>query len=240
MQQPIDRHILEADGLQVTLPGGRLLLSDVYLRLETGTVTGLLGRNGSGKSSLLQAVFGPRAVPDASVRHNGRYAHPAYRQPGLVNYLPQTPLLPPRLTLHAAAGLLGVAPAQAFARLPELLARQHEPVGRLSGGKRRLAEATLLLHAPTHFTLLDEPFAGISPVTLELLAAEIQVARAGKGVLVSDHNYRELLPLCQRLYVLVAGALRPLDPARPELLVAAGYLPDPAGEAQPPVFFAPR
>ncbi|RAK62949.1 ATP-binding cassette domain-containing protein [Hymenobacter edaphi] len=218
--------VLEADGLQRRLPDGRQLLSDVYLRLTTGTVTGLLGRNGSGKSTLLQAVFGPQAVADASVRHNGRYVQPAYRQPGLVNYLPQTPLLPPNMTLRAAAQWLGVPTETAFARFAELRARQAEPVGRLSGGLARTAEALLLLHAPTHFTLLDEPFAGVSPVQLEELAAEIGVVRQRKGVLVSDHNYRLLLPLCQHLYLLTNGVLRPVSPEHSvEELIAHGYLP---------------
>lgn len=219
------KHVLEADGMLLRLPDGRALLSDVYLRLEMGTITGLLGRNGSGKSTLLQAVFGPRPVADASVRHNGQYAHPAYQQPGLLSYLPQTPLLPPRLTLQAAARWLRVPPEVAFARFPELLARQREPVRQLAPGTRRTAETLLLLHAPTYFTLLDEPFAGVAPVQLDGLAEELQEARRRKGILLSDHNYRALLPLCQRLYLLVGGTLRPIEPARAaEQLVDYGYL----------------
>ena len=217
--------MLEADGLLLRLPDGRALLSDVYLRLETGTLTGLLGRNGSGKSTLMQAIFGPRPVADASVRHNGRYAHPAYQRPGLINYLPQTDLLPPRCSLQAAATWLRVRPEAALARFPELLARRAEPVGQLSGGLRRVAETLLLLHAPTHFTLLDEPFAGVAPVLLETLAEELREARPRKGVLLSDHDYRTVLPLCQRLYLLASGTLRPLSPDRAtEQLVDYGYL----------------
>lgn len=217
--------MLEADSLLLRLPDGRALLSDVYLRLETGTLTGLLGRNGSGKSTLLQAVFGPQPVADASVRHNGQYAHPAYQRPGLVNYLPQTDLLPPRFSLQAAATWLRVRPERAFARFPELLVRRAEPVGQLSGGLRRVAETLLLLHAPTRFTLLDEPFTGVAPVLLETLAEELHEAQQRKGILLSDHDYRAVLPLCQRLYLLVGGTLRPIDPAQAvERLTDYGYL----------------
>ena len=80
-------HVLEADGIRLAFDS-RPVLVDVYLRVQSGQVVGLLGRNGSGKSVLLQTVFGARAVPDASVRVNGRYVAPAFRVPGLVNYLP--------------------------------------------------------------------------------------------------------------------------------------------------------
>lgn len=221
--------VLEADGIRVELPGGRTLLSSIYLKLETGTVTGLLGRNGGGKSTLLQAVFGPRAVPDASVRVDGRYVHPAYRRPGLINYLPQTPLLPAALTLGTAARWLQVEPAVAFVRFPVLLERLREPVGRLSGGQQRLAE-TLLLHQPTRFTLLDEPLAHIAPVQLEGLGEEIREAGRRKGLLLTDHDYRAMLPLCQRLYLLTEGRLLPIAADRPAAqLVKYGYLP--AGHA---------
>jgi ABC-type branched-subunit amino acid transport system ATPase component len=216
---------LEADGMRVVLPGGRTLLSDVYLRLETGFITGLLGRNGSGKSTLLRAVFGARAIPDASVRHNGRYVHPAYRRPGLINYLPQTPLLPAAMSLAEAARWLQVRPEESFAQFPELLTRLQSKAAELSGGQRRIAETLLLLHAPTLFTLLDEPLTHISPVQLEVLGAEITAAGRRKGVLISDHNHRVLLPLCQRLYLLTDGCLRSVSPDQPEVLETYGYLP---------------
>ncbi|RTQ47897.1 ATP-binding cassette domain-containing protein [Hymenobacter gummosus] len=223
---PPTAHILEADGIRVELPGGRTLLSSIYLKLETGVVAGLLGRNGCGKSTLLQAVFGPRTVPDASVRLDGRYVYPAYRRPGLINYLPQTPLLPAALSLGTAARWLAVEPAVAFARFPGLLARLREPVGRLSGGQQRLAETLLLLHQPTQFTLLDEPLAHLAPVQLEGLGEEIRAAAQRKGLLLTDHDYRALLPLCQRLYLLNEGRLLPLDAAQPTpQLIEYGYLP---------------
>ncbi|WP_190242657.1 ATP-binding cassette domain-containing protein [Hymenobacter lapidiphilus] len=199
-------HVLEADGIQLKF-GNRVLLSDVYLRVQTGQVVGLLGRNGCGKSTLLQTVFGARPVADASVRVNGRRVVPAYRQPGLLNYLPQVPLLPPRLTLTAAAQLLRVDAAAALSDFPELLAQLNRPVEELSSGTVRLAEVLLLLHADTQFTLLDEPFTGVMPVHTEVLAEVMRRVKPRKGLLLTDHRYEEVLALCDAVYLLHDGRL---------------------------------
>ena len=204
--------VLEADGIQLSM-GGRVLLSDVYLRVSTGQVVGLLGRNGCGKSTLLQTVFGARAVADASVRVNGRRVVPAYRQPGLLSYLPQVPLLPPHLSAIGAGRLLGVEVLVALAAFPELLEQRHRPVGELSGGTARLLEVLLLLYTNTAFSLLDEPFTGIMPVHLETLAEEIRRVRSRKGILLTDHRYEEVLALCDVIYLLHDGRLERLtDP----------------------------
>ena len=158
--------VLEADGIRIAF-GGREVLASIYLRVQTGQIVGLLGRNGSGKSVLLQTIFGARAVADASVRVNGRRVVPAFREPGLLNYLPQEPLLPPSLTLARAARLLGVDIERATARFPELRPQFGLRLGELSGGSARLVQALLLLHADTAFSLFDEPFSGVMPVHVE-------------------------------------------------------------------------
>ncbi|MBT2557181.1 ATP-binding cassette domain-containing protein [Hymenobacter sp. ISL-91] len=199
-------HVLEADGIQLRF-GNRVLLSDVYLRVDTGQIVGLLGRNGCGKSTLLQTVFGARSVADASVRLNGRRVVPAYRRPGLLNYLPQAPLLPPGLTVAAAARLLGVDATAALHDFPELLTQLNQPAGSLSGGTARLVEVLLLLHADTHFTLLDEPFTGVMPVHTEALADTMRRVKSRKGLLLTDHRYEEVLALCDAVYLLHDGRL---------------------------------
>ncbi|WP_165768415.1 ATP-binding cassette domain-containing protein [Hymenobacter amundsenii] len=215
-------YVLEADGIQFAF-GGRVLLADVYLRVQTGQVVGLLGRNGCGKSTLLQTVAGGRRVADASVRLNGQRVVPAYRQPGLLNYLPQVPLLPAQLSVTAAARLLGVDAGAALAAFPELLAQAHRPVGELSGGTTRLVEVLLLLHADTRFSLLDEPFIGVMPIHLETLVEVLRAVKPRKGILLTDHRYEEVLALCDVVYLLHDGRLERLDDPRAGLL-DRGYL----------------
>jgi len=215
--------VLEADGIRIAF-NGRQVLSNIYLRVQTGQIVGLLGRNGSGKSVLLQTIFGARAVADASVRVNGQRMVPAFRHSGLLNYLPQEPLLPPSLSLAQAARLLGVNLEQATARFPELRSQFGSRVGELSGGAARLVQALLLLHADTAFSLFDEPFAGVMPVHVEALAEEMQRLKQWKGLLITDHRYAEVLPICDVVYLLHQGRLLKLDGNVREQLRDYGYL----------------
>jgi lipopolysaccharide export system ATP-binding protein len=221
-EYPAGTQVLEADGIRIAF-GGRQLLGSIYLRVQTGQIVGLLGRNGSGKSVLLQAIFGARAVADASVRVNGRRVVPAFREPGLLNYLPQEPLLPPALPLARAARLLGVDAQVATAHFPELRSQLQRRVGEVSGGSARLLQA-LLLHQPTAFSLLDEPFSGVMPVHVETLAEEMQCLKACKGLLLTDHRYAEVLPICDVVYLLHQGRLLRLEGDVREQLRDYGYL----------------
>jgi lipopolysaccharide export system ATP-binding protein len=220
---PHGEHVLEADGIRLAF-GSRQILSNIYLRVQTGQIVGLLGRNGSGKSTLLQTVFGARAVPDASVRVDGRRAVPAFQTPGLLNYLPQAPLVPEHLSLSQAAKLLQVDVAKATANFPALQAQLDQRTGHLSGGTARLLHVLLLLHANTAFSLFDEPFTGVMPVHIEALGEEMQLAKHRKGVLVTDHRYLEVLPLCDVVYLLHQGRLLKLGADPRAELREYGYL----------------
>ncbi|MFD2718591.1 ATP-binding cassette domain-containing protein [Hymenobacter monticola] len=223
LDNPTGPQVLEADGIRIAF-GGQQVLGSVYMRVQTGQIVGLLGRNGSGKSVLLQTIFGARTVADASVRLNGRRVVPAFREPGLLNYLPQEPLLPPSLTLAQAARLLGVDIEAATVRFPELQPQFGQRIGELSGGSARLVQALLLLHADTAFSLFDEPFSGVMPVHVETLAEEMQRLRQRKGLLITDHRYAEVLPLCDVVYLLHQGRLLRLDGDVGEQLRDYGYL----------------
>jgi lipopolysaccharide export system ATP-binding protein len=212
-------HVLEADGIRVFFDG-RPILTDIYLRVQTGQIVGLLGRNGSGKSTLLQAVFGTRAVADASVRVNGRRAVPAFQTPGLLNYLPQAPALPAALPLEKAARWLQVDPHAATANFPELRPQLSSCLQELSGGAARLLQALLLLHAPTAFSLFDEPFSGVMPLYVDALAREMQLLKARKGLLLTDHRYEAVLAVCDVVYLLRQLAADPWPELRDY-----GYVP---------------
>jgi lipopolysaccharide export system ATP-binding protein len=220
---PAGPQVLEADGIRIVF-GERQVLASIYMRVQTGQIVGLLGRNGSGKSVLLQTIFGARAVADASVRVNGRRVVPAFRQPGLLNYLPQEPLLPPSLSLARAAYMLGVDIEVATARFSELRAQVGQTLNELSGGSARLVQALLLLHQPTAFSLFDEPFSGVMPVHVETLAEEMQRLKSRKGLLITDHRYAEVLPICDVVYLLHQGRLLKLDGDVRGQLVDYGYL----------------
>lgn len=149
---------------------------------------------------------------------------PAFQTPGLLNYLPQAPALPATLPLGQAARLLQVDAAAATANFPELRPQLTSRLDELSGGSARLLQA-LLLHALTAFSLFDEPLSGVMPLHVETLAREMQLLKARKGLLITDHRYEALLAACDVVYLLHQGRLRQLatDPW-PELR-AYGYVP---------------
>jgi ABC-type multidrug transport system ATPase subunit len=135
--------------------GHTKILQNIYLKAETGQVVGLLGRNGTGKSSLMRMIFGTLRGESQSVRVDKRYvAHP-YQEAGLIRYLPQHRFVPSQLPVRKAFDLYGVDFGEAGRYFPELAAHEKEAIGTLSGGNVRLIETLLILLSPVAFVLLD-------------------------------------------------------------------------------------
>ena len=211
---------LSAEGL-VKSYRGRRVVDGVSFRVAPGEVVGLLGPNGAGKTTSFNMVVG-LVVPDAgAVRLGGRDLTrlPMHGRARLgVGYLPQEASIFRKLTVRqnitAVLEALGTGRAEREKRADELLAEFHlEKVAgslgeQLSGGERRRAEvARSLLSGPRHI-LFDEPFAGVDPIAVAELQRLIASLRSrGIGVLLTDHNVREALGICDRAYILNAGAI---------------------------------
>jgi lipopolysaccharide export system ATP-binding protein len=212
--------VLAAEGL-VKSYRGRRVVDGVSFRVAPGEVVGLLGPNGAGKTTSFNMVVG-LVVPDAgAVRLGGRDLTrlPMHGRARLgVGYLPQEASIFRKLTVRqnitAVLEALGVGRAERERRAGELLAEFHlEAVAgslgeQLSGGERRRAEvARSLLSGPRHI-LFDEPFAGVDPIAVAELQRLIASLRAkGIGVLLTDHNVREALGICDRAYIHNAGRI---------------------------------
>lgn len=194
--------LLEADSIWLEYQGKKVLQS-VYMKMETGRVTGLLGRNGTGKSSLLQMIFGTKRGQNQSVRWNGNYVSHPYLHPGLVSYLPQSSFVPKDIKVHTLCQMFQVPFQNITHYFPELQTYENEPIGKLSGGNIRLVETMLILLSPVHFVLLDEPFTHVSPLLIEILTRVILDQKEQKGVLLSDHAYKHVLGLSDDLYLMV-------------------------------------
>lgn len=191
---------------------GRRVLKAAWLACRSGEIVGLLGRNGCGKSTLLQILFGTLRADFSAEFVNGRPVKSLFRLPGLAAYLPQASFLPRRMRVARAvrlfAGPQALAKLTAEPRIRELLASR---VYQLSGGERRFLELALMLTLERPFVLLDEPFSELEPLykqhARELIAA---AAAAGSGVILTDHDYQQILQVSQRVVLMHGGETRPV------------------------------
>ncbi len=199
------------------------MLTDIYLKCETGDIVGLLGRNGSGKSTLLRILFGTESAEQKFIRIDGKkFDHP-YQTPGEIGYLPQDSFLPRYMRLDTAVKLyLPGDRARLFFDDTLLFRLQHNKVSRMSGGELRYAEIKLLLNTDVKFVLLDEPFNGISPLSIESVKEMIRMSAQHKGIILTDHDYRNVLDVATRSYLLSDGGMQSIKDK--EDLVFRGYI----------------
>ncbi len=217
--------------------GGRMVVKDVSLSVEPGAVVGLLGPNGAGKTTCFYMVVGLVPLDAGSIQLDGRsIAHlPIHRRArrGL-SYLPQEASVFRRLTVEQnVRAVLELQRDDRFrplteeaieARLVELLKDlQIEEIRTntalsLSGGERRRVEIARALAARPRYVLLDEPFAGVDPIAvIEIQRIVRFLKQRGIGVLITDHNVRETLGICDHAYIINEG--RVLAEGRPDEIV---------------------
>lgn len=197
------KHTLEISSVRL-LFGERLILSDVYLKIETGNIVGLLGQNGCGKSCLMRGVYGTLSC-EKSVSIDDIYFFDVYKHPQLMRYLPQHYYIPKWLTVKRVFQDYGID-FSLFAQLfPEFQGREKAKIGHLSGGMYRLVELYIILKSDSQFILLDEPFTHISPVHNDIIENIILSEATNKGFLITDHMYRRIRRTCDPVYLLLNG-----------------------------------
>ena len=200
---------------------GRRVVDEVSLAVNRGEIVGLLGPNGAGKTTTFYMIVGLIRPDRGQVFLDGKEVSglPMYlRAREGITYLPQEPSVFRKLTvaenLMAILETMGLTREERRTRLEELLAELNlTPLAdnkaySLSGGERRRVEITRALVTRPSFLLLDEPFAGIDPLAvLDLQRILGQLKEKRIGLLISDHNVRETLKVCDRAYILHQGQL---------------------------------
>jgi ABC-type multidrug transport system ATPase subunit len=214
-------NVLEFDSLELSF-GERKILSSIYMKCGQGEIVGLLGRNGSGKSSLMKVVFGSLQAEHKSLRINGDPLPDNYNTKRVIAYLPQDDLIPPYIPIGYAFNLFKVDIEKILTMFPEIRNFVDLKPNELSGGFRRLIEALLILHSPSPFCILDEPFTGLMPVHIETLKSIILESKINKGIIISDHMHRHVTELSDRLYLLTNGRTHSIR--QKEQVVDLGYL----------------
>lgn len=194
-------------------------MSDIYIKCGQGQITTLIGRNGSGKSCLMQIIMGELNPLSKSVRINHKSiqaAHPA------INYLPQSHFVPGHLRVMDVFADHQISEADFEADFPDLTTIIQQRFNKLSGGLKRLVEVYALIKSAAAFSLLDEPFTQIMPVHMEKIKPLIK-AQKHKGFLITDHLYRDVLEIADTSYLLQNGKTWPVKSL--EDLQSRGYIP---------------
>ncbi len=228
---------LEAVGLQKHF-GSRVVVKDVHLAVAGGEIVGLLGPNGAGKTTTFYIVVGLVRADAGLIRIDGTAVHgkPIHQRARMgLSYLPQEASIFRKLTVEEnirAVLELQLGPdgrplpeATIDAMLEQLLRElslvklRDSPAPALSGGERRRVEIARALATQPRFILLDEPFAGIDPIAVLEIQRIIGFLKSrGIGVLITDHNVREMLGICDRAYIISEG--RVLAEGTPAEIVA--------------------
>ena len=209
----------------------RVVVHDVSLEVSSGEVVGLLGPNGAGKTTCFYMIVGLVAADGGRIYIDDREITrlPIHRRARLgLSYLPQEASVFRRLTVQenvrAVLELMELPEDEVGRRLDTLLEELHIAHLRdatalsLSGGERRRTEIARALGTQPEFILLDEPFAGVDPIAVLDIQRIIRFLKErGIGVLITDHNVRETLGICDRAYIINEGSV--LAAGRPEEIV---------------------
>ena len=210
----VDSVLLEFDN--------RKILQDVWLHCTQGEVIGLLGRNGSGKSSLLRIIFGSLNPAYKHVSIDGDFIKKGYYNQR-VAYLPQHPYLPNGVKINGLAEMLVDSRLwDDFAAYPIYKNNEDKKISELSGGERRQLEMLMIVHNKADFILLDEPFTHISPIQAEEFKVTIRKCAKIKGIILTDHQYRNILDVSDKIILLHDGTTKHITSH--EELITYNYL----------------
>ncbi|MGV3705185.1 MAG: ATP-binding cassette domain-containing protein [Arcticibacter sp.] len=196
--------MLELDSLTLAF-GKKNILSGCYMSCKRGEVLGLLGRNGSGKTSLMKVIFGSLKPQFMRITIDGKAVSKCFQE-GKVAYLPQSNFMPPFLRVKdviAACSPAFISPGirDRYRVLSDI------PLVDVSGGERRFLECLWILSRPADCYLLDEPFSEIAPYQVENLQDIIRELGKTKGIILTDHMYHSLMEVSGRIVLMHNNAV---------------------------------
>ncbi|PWI31263.1 ABC transporter ATP-binding protein [Flavobacteriaceae bacterium LYZ1037] len=196
--------ILELDNVELYFKEKRIL-NGIYLKAQTGEVTGILGSNGSGKSCILNIIFGTLKPKYKLIRLDNKPILKPLYQTKLVKYLPQLPIAPNSLKLKTAFKLFQVNWEEFTSHFETFTIYKNNRLRQLSGGERRVVETYLLLKSSTKIILLDEPFSHVAPLYIQTIKKLISEEKQRKIIIITDHLYRDIIDTSDNLYLIKDG-----------------------------------
>ena len=219
------KDVLEVEGIIYGF-GATNLLTDVYLKCEMGEILGILGRNGSGKSSLLKIIFGTLGAENKMIRINKTILNRPFVKKPTISYLPQNGFLPKSLSLRKIISrfISSSIKRERICEDPFVAKHLDKNISKLSGGESRYFQILLLLNLESSFVLLDEPFSAIEPLYKEGIKNLIREHRNEKGFIITDHDYQNVIDLCDDIKLIVNGACKHIKEIKE--LELYGYVPE--------------
>ncbi len=198
------------------------VLKGVHLNVHPNQITGLIGRNGCSKSSFLKVITGQIEPQSKLIKYQGRKIDQLYKERALVNYLPQHVFHPKSLRNSRLLSLYGITAESFFTTYPFLQQYERTKFGEMSGGEKRLFEVLMILESASRFSILDEPFTHVMPKHVELIKERITALKTRKGIVLTDHQYDNVLAVADSLHLISDGTIRKVEER--EDLIAFGYL----------------
>ena len=198
------KHSLEVDSIILEFDTKRVL-QDVFLKTETGRTTGILGRNGAGKSCLMNIIYGELQTTNKSIRLDGKAIFDAYKNPESLRYLPQFNFIPKYLKTKRIFKDFNLDFSKFIKYFPEFEKYYNSKVKSLSGGEIRILEIYSILASTTKFCMLDEPFSQVMPVHVDTIKEIISEEKKNKGIIITDHLYEHIIDICDDIYVILNG-----------------------------------
>lgn len=185
------------------------VLTDVYLSCEKGEVIGLLGRNGTGKSTLLKIIFGSLPADNKFVKIGDKLVKGLFDNRKRIKYLPQDSFLPNHVKIKTIIKLFCNEINTGLIKNHDLISPMlNKKSKQLSGGEKRLLEIFLIVFSDSAFTFIDEPFNGVAPVYIEEIKEMIKEQSKYKGFIITDHDYRNVLDIATRIIIIHDGGTK--------------------------------
>mgnify|MGYP005996614233 CR=1 FL=1 len=199
--------IFELDNVELYFKNKRIL-NGIYLKAETGKVTAILGRNGCGKSSLLNIAFGNLKPKYKLIRLNNKPQLKPLYSTGIAKYLPQYNFIPNGMKLSFIFKLYALDWDVFTEKFDAFSIYKNHKFKALSGGERRLIETYIILKSESKIVFLDEPFSHLSPLHIETIKQLIAEEKKMKAIIISDHMYQHIIEASDVVYLLQNGTTK--------------------------------